>query len=233
MIPLRDDIPTTTVPIVTVTLIAANILVYFYQVSLGAGAANFVGDLGLIPYEVMNDVELSRGMAVPAAVTFFTAMFLHGGFFHLGGNMLFLWIFGNNVEDATGHFRFIVFYLVAGLAASWTHVLLNTSSRLPMIGASGAVSGVLGAYLLLYPRARVLTLIPIGFFLQTLLIPAGFFLGLWFLLQFFSGWASLGKQGAGVAWSAHIGGFAAGMALLLLLKKRRVKLFSRQTGWRR
>ena len=152
---------------------------------------------------------------------------------HLAGNMMFLWIFGNNVEDATGHLGYLVFYVACGVAASWSHVLLNPASKLPMIGASGAVSGILGAYLLLYPRARVLTLIPIGFFFQTVLLPAGFFLGLWFLLQFFSGWLSLGGGGGGVAWFAHVGGFAAGIPLLLLLKKKRVKLFSRQTGWRR
>jgi membrane associated rhomboid family serine protease len=233
VIPLRDGIPTATVPFVTLFLIGANIIVFVYQVSLGPAAADFVGDLGIIPYEIVNNVELSRGLAVPGAVTFVTAMFLHGGIMHLAGNMMFLWIFGNNVEDATGHLSYLVFYVACGVAASWSHVLLNPASKLPMIGASGAVSGILGAYLLLYPRARVLTLIPIGFFFQTVLIPAGFFLGLWFLLQFFSGWMSLGGGGGGVAWFAHVGGFAAGIPLLLLFKKKRVKLFSRQTGWRR
>ena len=233
MIPLRDDIPTETFPFVTIFLLAANCLVFIYQLSLGPAAAGFIADLGVIPVAVVHGVEPGVARAVPLELTFVTSMFLHGGLLHLGGNMMFLWIFGNNVEDSTGHVRFLLFYLLCGLAAASAHVFLNPGSRLPMIGASGAISGILSAYFLLYPRAKVLTLIPIGFFLQTLLVPAAFFLGLWFFIQVVAGWSSFGSQKGGVAWFAHVGGFAAGVPLLLVFKKRKVRLWSRQTGWRR
>jgi len=233
MIPLRDDIPTETFPFVTILLLAANCMVFIYQLTLGPAAADFVASLGVVPFAVVHGVEPGVVPPIPMELTFLTSMFLHGGLLHLGGNMLFLWIFGNNVEDSTGHVRFLAFYLLCGLAAAGTHVWLNPGSRLPMIGASGAISGILAAYFLLYPRARVLTLIPIGFFLQTILVPAAFFLGLWFFLQVISGWSSFGSQKGGVAWFAHVGGFAAGLPLLLLFKKRKVKLWSRRTGWQR
>ena len=233
MIPLRDDIPTESFPFVTIVLMALNCLVFLYQLSLGEAAGELAAALGAVPVEITRGVELTPGFPLPPVLTVVTSMFLHGGLLHLGGNMLFLWIFGNNVEDAVGHFRFLLFYLLCGAAAAAGHIALNADSRLPMIGASGAVSGVLGAYFLLYPRARVLTLVILGFFFQTILVPAAFFLGLWFFLQFLSGWATLGRGGGGVAWFAHIGGFLAGMPLLLLLKKRRFPLFSRRTGWAR
>jgi membrane associated rhomboid family serine protease len=233
MIPLRDDIPTETFPFVTILLLAANCLVFIYQLSLGPGAADFIADMGVVPAVVIHGTEPGVVRAVPLELTFVTSMFLHGGLLHLGGNMMFLWIFGNNVEDSTGHIRFLLFYLLCGLAAAGAHVFLNPGSRLPMIGASGAISGILGAYFLLYPRARVLTLIPIGFFLQTILVPAAFFLGLWFLMQVAAGWSTFGSQKGGVAWFAHVGGFAAGIPLLLVFKKRKARLWSRQTGWRR
>jgi len=231
MIPLRDDIPTETFPFVTVLLIAANCIVFLYQLSLGEAAAGFAALFGAVPAELVGAVKEIPTPPVAPLLTLVTSMFLHGGFLHLGGNMMFLWIFGNNVEDSTGHVRFLIFYLLCGLAAAGAHTSFNPSSRLPMIGASGAVSGVLGAYFLLYPRARVLTLVLIGFFFQTILVPAAFFLGFWFFLQFLSGLYSLGRTGGGVAWFAHMRGFCAGLALLLLFKKRRVRLFSRRTGW--
>ncbi len=218
MIPLRDDIPTETFPFVTVLLIAANCIVFLYQLSLGEAAAGFAALFGAVPAELVGAV---KEIPTPPVAPLLT----------LGGNMMFLWIFGNNVEDSTGHVRFLIFYLLCGLAAAGAHTSFNPSSRLPMIGASGAVSGVLGAYFLLYPRARVLTLVLIGFFFQTILVPAAFFLGFWFFLQFLSGLSSLGSTGGGVAWFAHMGGFCAGLALLLLFKKRSVRLFSRRTGW--
>ena len=233
MIPLRDDIPTKSFPFITVLLIAANIAVFFTQLSQGAGGGEFVHTLGVVPVEITRGIDSGTGREVTPELTLFTSMFLHGGFLHLGGNMLFLWIFGNNVEDSTGPVRFLLFYFLAGLAAAATHIALHPDSRVPMIGASGAVSGVLGAYFLLYPRARVLTLIFFGFFLQTALVPAGFFLGFWFLLQFLSGWIGSGASSEGVAWFAHVGGFLAGIPLLLLFKKRGVRLWSRKTGWTR
>lgn len=232
MIPLRDDIPTQTFPFVTIFLITANSLVLLYQISLGPAGADFVASLGAVPYDIIHGAGQRPPGGFPPGATLMTSMFLHGSLLHLGGNMLFLWIFGNNVEDSTGHFRFLLFYLLCGFAAAWAHIWFNPASHLPMIGASGAVSGVLGAYLVLYPRARVLTLIPIGFFFQAILVPAAFFLGLWFLLQFVSGWSSLGSRRGGVAWFAHVGGFLAGIPLLLVFKKRRVRLWSRRTGWR-
>jgi membrane associated rhomboid family serine protease len=153
-------------------------------------------------------------------------MFLHGGFMHLIGNMLYLWIFGNNIEDAMGHLRFVLFYLVCGVAAAMSHALTDAGSVVPMIGASGAISGVLGAYLLLYPRAHVLVLIPLGFFMRLMYVPAGFVLGLWFLLQLISGSVSVGQGGGGVAWFAHVGGFLAGMILVGFFKHRSVRFFS-------
>jgi membrane associated rhomboid family serine protease len=160
---------------------------------------------------------------LPPAATVATSMFLHGGFLHLAGNMLYLWIFGNNVEDAMGHVRFVIFYLLCGVGAALGQVLQDPSSEVPMIGASGAISGVLGAYVLLYPHARVLVLVPLGFMAHMVRMPAGWVLGLWFGIQILS---SLGSQGAGVAWFAHIGGFLVGMALIPVFKYRRVRLLN-------
>jgi membrane associated rhomboid family serine protease len=151
-------------------------------------------------------------------------MFLHGGLMHLIGNMLYLWIFGNNVEEAMGHARFLAFYLLCGVAAAFSQAWLNPDSTLPMIGASGALAGVLGAYLLLHPRARVLVLLPLGFFVQLMYVPAAFMLGLWFALQIVSSLMAAPEEG-GVAWFAHIGGFVAGSALVLVFRRRGVKLF--------
>jgi membrane associated rhomboid family serine protease len=159
-------------------------------------------------------------------LTVLTSMFLHAGFAHLLGNMVFLWIFGNNVEDATGHPRFLLFYLACGVAAALSHILTRPGSTVPMVGASGAISGVLGAYFLLYPHARIVTLVLLGFFAQTVRIPAFFFLGLWFLMQLFPAFLSVGGDGGGVAWFAHIGGFVAGMLLLVPFKRRRARLWS-------
>ncbi|MCG8324582.1 MAG: rhomboid family intramembrane serine protease, partial [Thiotrichales bacterium] len=167
--------------------------------------------------------------SVPAGLTVLTSMFMHGGFMHLAGNMLYLWIFGNNVEDALGHPRFIVFYVLCGCAAVFGQVVQNPSSEIPMIGASGAISGVLGAYLLLYPHARVLVFIPLGFYSQLVRLPAGWVLGFWFVLQLVNS-AMADPDAAGVAWFAHIGGFIAGMALVPFMKQRGVSLLHKAHG---
>lgn len=234
MIPLHDDNPTRLAPLVTVAFIAACALVFFWQLSLGAhGYQAVVHALGVTPAVLLNKVALPAEIAVaPAAVTVFTSMFLHGGFMHLAGNMLYLWIFGNNVEDAMGHGKFIVFYLLCGIAAVFGQVLQDPDSTIPMIGASGAVSGVLGAYLALYPRARVLVLIPLFFFIQLVRLPALWVLGLWFGVQLVNSALASTDQG-GVAWFAHIGGFIAGLALVPFFKNRRVAVFQKGHGSKR
>jgi len=223
MIPLHDDNPTRRFAFVTATFIIANILVFLYEVTLPSEAhlTAFFADFALTPAAV------SAPGSVTAYGTIFTSMFLHGGWLHLIGNMLYLWIFGNNIEDAVGHVKFIFFYLLCGIAAAAMQVLINPDSTVPMVGASGAVSGVLGAYLVLYPRARVLVVIPIIIFLKFLRVPAVVLLVFWFGMQLLSGWATLGAQttGGGVAFWAHIGGFAAGLVLIPLFKQRRVRLF--------
>lgn len=225
MIPLRDDNPSATPPILTVALIVACVLVFFWQLSLGPQLERMIYALGVIPAVLLGGLSLPAEIALVAPpATVFTSMFLHGGWMHLIGNMLYLWIFGNNVEDAMGHARFIVFYLLCGIAAALAQALPDPQSQIPMIGASGAISGVLGAYLLLYPHARVLVAIPIGFYITTVNLKAGWVLGFWFVLQLISSAASAGQQG-GVAFGAHIGGFVAGMALLPLFKKRGVRYF--------
>ncbi|HHQ42008.1 MAG TPA: rhomboid family intramembrane serine protease [Chromatiales bacterium] len=225
MIPLHDDNPTTLRPVVTVALIAACVAAFLWQLSLGQdGYRRAVYSLGFIPAVFFGERVLAPELAVvPPALTLVTSMFLHGGLWHLLGNMLYLWIFGNNVEDAMGHARFVAFYLLCGIAAALGQGILDPGSTIPMIGASGAISGVLGAYLLLYPHARVLVLIPLGFFSQLVRVPAVLVLGLWFLIQIVSSLAADPSRG-GVAWFAHIGGFLAGMALIPFFKRRDVPL---------
>lgn len=208
-------------PIVTVLLIASNILVFLYEISLGEGQGeHFVGAFALVPARLFHAAATFSG-PFPAGVTVFTSMFLHGGLFHLAGNMLYLWIFGNNIEDAMGRFRFIVFYVICGMVAAVSHAMTDTRSLVPMIGASGAISGVLGAYLLLYPQARVLTLFILGFFVRLIEVPAIIILGFWFVLQFLNALVTR-DGGGGVAWYAHIGGFLAGMVLIGLFKRSTV-----------
>lgn len=221
MIPLRDINPTERFAIVTFTLIVLNIAVFVYELTLGmTGGEAFLAAFALIPKQLFYP-DSATGSSIPATVTLFTSMFLHGGWLHIAGNMLYLWIFGNNVEDATGRVRFIIFYVLCGLIAAFTFAFMNRSSLTPMIGASGAISGVLGAYVLLYPRARVVTLVLVGFFIRTVEVPALIVLGFWFLLQFLSSLFASVSAG-GVAWHAHIAGFVAGMALIGLFKRRDV-----------
>jgi len=229
MIPINDDNPTERPAILTVALIAACVLVYLWQMSLGEyEGQRLVYALGMIPAVLLDGQRLHPDLVlVDPWVTLFSSMFLHGGLLHLGGNMLYLWIFGNNVEDALGRVRFILFYLACGVAAALLQAVVDPQSPIPMIGASGAISGVLGAYLLLYPRANVLVLIPLGWFTQLRPLPAVFVLGFYFVLQLISAVLDTG-EGGGVAWFAHIGGFVAGMVLLPLMKRADVPLFSQR-----
>ncbi len=226
MIPLRDHITTSRVPYVTYAVVGASVLVFLWQLSLGEhGGQQAVYALGAIPAVIFGHARLPADIAmVPPLATVFTSMFLHGGWMHLIGNMLYMWIFANNVEDSMGHLRFIVFYLLAGVVAVLAQSLPDVSSQVPMIGASGAISGVLGAYLMLFPRARVLVLIPLGFFLKTLYLPAAVVLGFYFVLQVVM--TAITPEGGGIAFAAHLGGFVAGAALIPLFKRRRVPLFS-------
>ncbi len=237
MIPLRDSIPSRTTPIVNFAIIGICAVVFFAQVRDEAdGTAGLVERLGMIPKRVLNPeavivqteqvglvdqfgrvvnvVERPRELAAAPFspwLTLFTCIFLHGGWMHFLGNMWFLFIFGDNVEDRLGHFGYLLFYVFSGVAASGAHLLSDPSSQIPTIGASGAIAGVMGAYLLLYPRAHVVSLIPIVFILQIVVLPAPVFLGIWFFLQFFQGvWSVTSLQTTGVAWWAHIGGFAVG-----------------------
>lgn len=207
--PLKDENPTQNKSYVTVGLIAVNCLIYLYTFPMSRKAFQiFLYKFGVIPFELVHLAELTPEFAVPVLLTPFTSMFLHGGFFHLAGNMLFLWIFGNNIEDYLGPVKFIIFYLVAGLAAVFLFVLFGPNSKIPLVGASGAIAGVLGAYLVLYPRARIVTLMWLFYFIRIVKLPAKFMLGFWFFYQIFMSAASTG--GGGVAWLAHVGGFAFG-----------------------
>ena len=229
MIPLRDDRRSRSIPFVTIGLIALNILVFLYQASIGLGgvpraAEAFVVEFGVVPCRVTGACPVPGEFPHPIA-TIFTSMFLHGGLFHVGGNMLYLWIFGDNVEDTLGHGRFLAFYLLAGAAAALAQIVVHPASRIPMVGASGAVSGVLGAYLILFPYAKVLVLVIVGFFVRLVHWPAMVVLGLWIAIQFLNGLitASVAAGGAtgGTAWFAHIGGFLTGIVLLFLMRPRR------------
>jgi membrane associated rhomboid family serine protease len=226
LIPLKDYNPVRYIafPFVTVALIAACVLAFLWQLSLGPAQTRVIYALGAVPAVITGDRELPPGVAlVPAEVTLVTSMFLHGSWLHLGGNMLFLWIFGDNVEDAMGHVRFVVFYLLSGVVAALAHVAVDPASQVPTIGASGAISGVLGAYLVLHPRAEVLTL----FFRFFVTLPAFVVLGLWFGLQALSAYVEMGGKEGGVAWWAHIGGFLAGAVLVIPFRRRVVPLLER------
>ncbi|GAO03385.1 rhomboid family intramembrane serine protease [Anaeromyxobacter sp. PSR-1] len=236
MIPLSDDVPTERTPAVTLLFIAANVLAFLWQVdvlalpdALASGRlmeylAGRLGDTalrgGVVPFEILTFSDVYPRDLVPPPLTVFTAMFLHGGLVHVGSNMLFLWIFGNNVEDALGRGRFVLFYLACGVVAAVVQVVASAATgdlEVPMVGASGAIAGVLAAYMVLFPRARVTTLVVIVIFIRIIPVPAAFFIGLWFLLQvlsiFFGG-------NTGVALFAHVGGFVAGWLLVRLLGRR-------------
>ena len=228
MIPLRDNLPTRRMPLVTLIIIGLNTYVFLKEFLLSPWASQrFILYYGLIPCGLTGACQV-MGRAFSSEVTLFTSMFVHAGFFHFAGNMLYLWIFGNNVEDSMGKFRYTAFYFLSGLGAAFAQILVNPTSRIPMVGASGAISGVLGAYLLLFPRARVLTLIPLGLFSQLAEIPALIVLGFWIVVQLLNGLLTFNFEGGGVAVFAHIGGFAVGMLLVGLFKRRAVPW-----GWQR
>ena len=213
MIPYRDDNPSQSLPVVTIALIALNGWVFALELRAGSmGLARMFYEYGVVPVQVLHPETLDGVRA--AGISLVTSMFLHAGLWHFAGNMWFLWLFGDNVEDRLGSFRFLVFYLLCGVAAAGAHVALNANARVPCVGASGAIAGVLGAYVLMFPRARVRAIIPIFIVLPLFVtMPAVFFIGCWFAIQLLNGMATVGAQGVatGTAWWAHIGGFVAGM----------------------
>jgi len=222
LLPLKDDIPSRRFPFVTYSIIAVNIVVFMFEATMGKEQLQAFFELvAVIPAEYTaflrgEPVPLLKLLAAP-----FASMFLHGGWMHLFGNMWFLYLFGDNVEDAMGHSRFLLFYLLTGLAATVAHIFVNPLSSIPIVGASGAISGVVGAYFLMFPTARVLTLVPIFFFVDIVLLPAVVFIGMWFLFQFWSGLLSLAVPHlGGVAWWAHIGGFIAGLILAPIMREK-------------
>lgn len=218
--PLKDDNPTQRKPVLTVAIIVVNTLVYILSMTRGIeGFQTFVVQYGLIPYEITHMTELTPRLPSPIFLTLLTSMFLHGGIMHLAGNMLFLWVFGNNIEDHLGHFRFLLFYIAAGFAADGLFILFSPNSQIPLVGASGAIAGLLGAYLVLYPHARIHTLIFLLYFIRVVKIPAAVVLGFWFFYQILMSAMSSGA-GGGVAWLAHVGGFAFGWLLFRIFASK-------------
>lgn len=208
--PFHDENPTRHFPLLTIALIGANVFVFFWEFSYPGHIASLFTNYGLVPSHFVE-------APIQTYPNVFSAMFLHAGFMHLAGNMLFLWIFGNNIEDVLGKIRFITFYLICGMIAAMCHVFMDTGSEIPMVGASGAISGVLGAYLMLFPKAKVKTLVFLGILITIVRIPAAFLLIFWLGIQIYSNLA-MGSEGGGVAWMAHIGGFIGGMILILPFK---------------
>jgi membrane associated rhomboid family serine protease len=241
MFPIRDDNPQLNVPYVTFALIGLNVVAWFLVQGLGSEPAlsRSICQLGLIPADLLGGADLSRlpqRMLCPIDgdgnwLTVLSSMFLHGSWMHIIGNMWFMWIFGGNVEDAMGRLRFLLFYLLCGFAAAAAQMLANTSSPIPMVGASGAIGGVMGAYIVLYPRVHVHMLLFLGIYVTTFAVPAVFMLGYWILLQLLGGLSSVGAGGGGVAFWAHIGGFAAGAVLILLFKNERLLAAHPYRGW--
>lgn len=233
MIPLRDENPSGTFPLVTLSIIAANVLAFFYELGLGPDLQPFIMRYGLVPVRVTYFAQVQGLGFGDLVLPFFTSMFLHGGWIHLVGNMWFLWIFGDNVEDRLGHGKYLLFYILCGLGASLAHVAFNPESGVPSIGASGAIAGVLGAYMVSFPMARVVTLVPLFFFVEIIYLPAFLFLFYWFFIQLFNGTLAiaLSAQTGGVAWWAHVGGFITGIALVIMLPKSRWSRQRRYVVW--
>lgn len=229
MIPIRDENPTHSKPVITVLLIAVNVLVFAMQMMQPPEVQQeFVFAWGAIPRDIALGWDLLP--AIPAAwLTLITSMFMHGSLMHLGGNMLYLWIFGNNIEDRLGHVQFMFFYLIGGLIAALSHVVFDASSQIPMVGASGAISAVLGAYMLAYPKARVVVLLWIVVIVRFIRVPAILMLGIWFVMQLSGFFSDMNRSGGGVAWLAHIGGFVAGVVLAFIagLRPTRTAYYSR------
>ena len=245
MFPIRDDNPSVLTPYATYTIVALNVLAWVFVQGLGAEPllSGSVCNLGLIPGELLQTVPAGTRLPIGPGTacvigdtstwyTAFTSMFLHGGWFHIIGNMWFLWIFGDNVEDAMGPGRFVAFYLLCGLAAAAAQVAADPQSPIPMVGASGAIGGVMGAYIFLYPRVHVHMLIIFGFYVTTFAVPAMLMLGYWFLVQVVSGVGSIGAKGGGVAFWAHVGGFVAGAVLVFLFRDRSLLARHPYHGWR-
>jgi len=230
VIPLKDDNPTHSTPIVTYFIIGICVVVFLLELSspnYKSGAIFY--SWGVIPASLIHNLQLPDEVyRVPPIITLFTSMFMHGGFMHLIGNMLYMWIFADNIEDGLGKTKFIIFYLLSGAAAALTQVYMNTESTIPMVGASGAIGGVLGAYIVNYPRAKILVLIPLGFFSQIIRVPAIFVLGIWFLLQFISS-AATNSAGGGVAYGAHIGGFVFGAVSILFFNPKYKKKVNKKS----
>ncbi len=232
MFPIRDDVPSRSFPFVTLALICINVAIFFFEISLGGlELKTLLHQYGFVPQRL---TAFGAGYDLTAREVFlpaFTAIFLHGGWMHLIGNMWYLWIFGDNVEDRLGHFRFLAFYIVCGLVGNFGHYLFNYTSEMPAIGASGAIAGVLGAYVVSYPGARILVLVPLFFFLQFIELPAVIVLGFWFVIQFFQGVGALlaPKWLSGVAWWAHIIGFAIGILILNMFRPRPRIFYRRHT----
>jgi len=233
LIPLKDDNPTTRTPFVTYAIIAVCVFVFILEIGSNSyNSGKLFYSYGLVPAVLTGKAELpSHLAALPAELTLLTSMFMHGGFMHLIGNMLYMWIFADNIEDEIGPVKFFIFYILAGIAAALTQVFMNTDSTIPMIGASGAIGGVLGAYIVNHPKAKVLVLIPLGFFSQIIRVPALFVLGFWFVLQFISSSLS-SSTGGGVAYGAHIVGFVFGVVAILFFNKFSLKTKPKQTNIR-
>ena len=219
MIPYKDDNPIHIIPVSTIMIISLNILVFIMQLMSGEDSKNIVYSYGAIPH---NLISFESNQPIPPALTILTSMFMHGGAFHLAWNMLYFWIFGNNIEERLGHLRFIVFYLFCGVVAAFSHALLSPGSTVPMIGASGAVAGMLGAYILLFPMARIRTIVFLGFYVTVIKIPALIVIGFWAIIQVVSGLVSQGNAAqGGIAFFAHVGGFVAGLSTIKLWQPRR------------
>jgi membrane associated rhomboid family serine protease len=218
MIPIRDTNLSERFPVINIAIIALTVLTFVFELLQGRGLKEFIYLYGLVPARYAEAKIAAYFTTSQQVLPFLTSLFLHGGILHLAGNVWFLYIFGDNVEGRLGHLRYLVFYLLCGLAAGASHLALNWHSNVPTIGASGAIAGVMGAYLILYPRAKILTLLPIFFFFTFIEVPAFIFLGIWFLFQFLIAAGTSGQPG-GIAWGAHIGGFVFGIVFLLLLEK--------------
>jgi membrane associated rhomboid family serine protease len=221
VIPYKDDNPSRTFPFATIAIIVLNISIFILQIMSGESGKYLVYAFGAIPSSILH---FTSAQPIPAVLTVFTSMFMHGGILHIAGNMLYFWIFGDNIEDRLGHLRFVFFYLFCGIIAAYSNAIMSSHSQIPMIGASGAISGILGAYALLFPRARVHTLVFFGFFITVVRIPSLIVIGFWAIIQLVSGLLSEGQiaQG-GVAWFAHVGGFTAGLLTIKLWMPRRIR----------
>ena len=224
MIPHKDDNPTKLFPSVTIGIIVLNTLIFLLQITAQSGMRHVTYSYGAIPHNLLS---FNATQPLHPVMTVFSSMFMHGGLLHLGGNMLYLWIFGNNIEDQLGHVRFLVFYLVCGIVAAYSYALTNPDSTIPMIGASGAIAGILGAYVLLFPKANVHTLVFLGFFITVIKVPALIVIGFWAIIQIINGLVSTGfRETGGVAWFAHVGGFLIGLVTIKLWLPRRMKQWS-------